>query len=87
MAKQKKVMLCSMSIPWWVMLLEKRDQGVKNNKWNVVYYGYMPTLWYANGRRHRARVMPKGEWFCGVLCVFLAPHCIDPGHQEKVMQY
>ena len=49
--------------------LGKEGSGVKNNKWNVVYYGYMPTLWYANGRRHRARVMPKGEWFCGVLCV------------------
>ena len=30
MAKQtKRVMLCTLPIPWWVMLLEKRDQGLK----------------------------------------------------------
>ena len=29
---------------------------------------------------------PKGSGFA-VYYVYLAPHCIDPGHQEKVMQY
>ena len=46
-------------------------------QWNVIVYYAHSSVCAAIGRRHRARFMPKGEWFCAVLCIL----GIDRRHQ------
>ena len=42
-------------------------------QWNVIVCYTHSLVCDAIGRRHGARFMPKGEWFCGVLCILGIP--------------
>ena len=61
----------------WCAVIVQKSEVLKmlKDQWNVIVYYSHPLVCDAIGRRHPARFMPKGEWFCGVLCILgMPPH-------------
>ena len=61
----------------WCAVIVQESEVLKmlKDQWNVIVYYSHPLVCDAIGCTHPAHFMPKGEWFCGVLCILgMPPH-------------